>query len=57
MELKRNYITPAIIIYETHVESPLLDSSQDDHADIKPQPFIYEEDEENYSWGNLWENK
>ena len=47
MELKKIYNRPTITVFETQIECPLLDSSQDDHADSKQQRFVFEEEEEN----------
>ena len=56
MELKKIYNRPTITVFETHIECPLLDSSQDDHADSKQQRFVYEEEEEtpNCKWRTVW---
>ena len=53
---KDNYIKPETILYKLHVECPLLDSSQDDHADSKPNPFgyDYEIDDFSHTWGDTW---
>ena len=56
MELKKIYNRPTIMVFETHIECPLLDSSQDDHADSKQQRFVFEdeEDEPKFEWGSTW---
>ena len=56
MELKKIYNRPTITVFETHIECPLLDSSQDDHADSKQQRFFFEDEEEEpkFEWGSTW---
>ena len=53
MELKKIYNRPTITVFETQIECPLLDSSQDDHADSKQQRFVFEE-EESRSGHSIW---